>query len=122
VAENFGLLKVGSVEMFWEVDVWWVRGFSGADRTGALGGGATAADTNLGVVVLSTLPTILAASSLQTTGKWHIDRDAHSIAYNVAPLREGAASVDISPGEVDALLDLEAEWAGEGVGAVTPRG
>jgi hypothetical protein len=122
MAENFGLSEVRSVELFWEADVWWIRGFSGADRSGEVGGGATAADTNLSVVALSTLPTILAENSLMTTEKWRVDRDSHAISCNVAPLHEGAASVDVTPAEVDALLDLEDEWANAGIGAVTPRG
>ena len=122
MAENFGLSEVRSVELFWEADVWWIRGFSGADRSGEVGGGATAADTNLSVVALSTLPTILAENSLMTIEKWRVDRESHAIAFNVAPLREGSGPVDISPAEVDALLGLEDEWANVGIGAVTPRG
>ena len=120
MAQNFGLSKVRSVG-FLEADCWWVRGFSGADRSGEVGGETTAADTNLRVVVLSTRPTILAENSLMTIEKWRVNCEGHAIAFNVAPLREGSGPVYISLAEVGALLCLEDEWANVGIAAATPE-
>lgn len=124
MTEGFGLMRVGSAEVFFDDSIGWcIRVFSAPSRSGQTGTSvSSAADDMLSVATLSTLPTLLAHEGYTTTGNWHVDNDSRTAWIDVVPQNSSQHHDQPSHDSVDAILDAELRWERDGIGRQTPRG